>query len=154
MAKGRWLVKTEPTVYSWADMLRDGVTFWDGVRNYQARNNLSAMKVGDRALWYHSVGDKECVGIVEVVRESYPDPTSTDDPRWVVVDVKPVAELKQPVTLSQIKADERLKDIALVRQSRLSVVPLDADAFAAIVELGGGEKKLKPDEKKPKPKKA
>ncbi|MBX3472479.1 MAG: EVE domain-containing protein [Planctomycetes bacterium] len=142
MARAFWLVKTEPTVYGWADMLRDGVTHWDGVRNFQARNNLAAMKVGDRALWYHSVGDREAVGVVEVVKEAYPDPTA-DDPRWVVVDVKPVAELARPVTLAEIKADPRLKEIALVRQSRLSVCPLDAAAFGAIVELGGGERKLK-----------
>ncbi|MCO5171607.1 MAG: EVE domain-containing protein [Planctomycetes bacterium] len=142
MARAHWLVKTEPTVYGWADMLRDGVTHWDGVRNFQARNNLAAMKVGDRALWYHSVGDREVVGVVEVVREAYPDPTA-DDPRWVVVDVKPVAALARPVTLAEIKADPRLKEIALVRQSRLSVCPLDADAYRAIVDMGGGEKRLK-----------
>lgn len=147
MARSYWLVKSEPSVYSWQDMLRDGVTFWDGVRNYQARNNLQAMKKGDHAFWYHSVGDREVVGVVEVVKEAYPDPTAEGDPAWVVVDVKPVAELKTPVTLAQIKAEPSLAQIALVRQSRLSVVPLDEAAWKKILALGGGEKRL-PAEKK------
>ena len=137
MARAFWLVKTEPGSYSWADMLAEGECHWDGVRNYQARNNMQAMRKGDRVLWYHSVNEKTVIGIVEVTREHYPDPT-TDDPRWSVVDVKPVKALKQPVTLAQIKATPALADVALIRQSRLSVVPLDKDAFDTIVKLGGG----------------
>jgi predicted RNA-binding protein with PUA-like domain len=142
-AKGRshWLVKSEPTVYAWADLVRDGRTCWDGVRNFQARNNLAAMKVGDRALYYHSVGDREVVGIAEVAREAYPDPTA-DEPRWVAVDVTPAAALARPVSLAAIKEEPALAGIALVRQSRLSVVPLDAAAFQKIVAMGGGERPL------------
>jgi len=140
MARGYWLVKTEPKTYSWADMLAEGECYWDGVRNYQARNNMKAMKRGDRLLWYHSVKEKRVIGIVEVTREHYPDPT-TDDERWVVVDVKPVWELKEPVTLAQIKADPDLAEIALVKQSRLSVMPIPADAFERIVAMGGGKRK-------------
>jgi predicted RNA-binding protein with PUA-like domain len=130
-----WLAKSEPTKYSWADFVLDGSTFWDGVRNYQARNNLAAMKVGDQVLFYHSVIGKEVVGIACVSRESYPDPT-IDDERWVVVDLKPLKALPRPVTLDAIKKTQDLSGIALVKQSRLSVVPLSAKEFKAIVKLG------------------
>lgn len=132
-----WLLKTEPSVYGWPQMVKDGRTGWDGVRNHQARNHLAAMKIGDRALYYHTDEERSAVGVVEVVGEARPDP-SADDPRWVLVDVAPVAALERPVTLKQIKADPALQDIALIRQGRLSVVPLAPEAFARIVELGGG----------------
>ena len=130
-----WLVKSEPFKYSWEKFNEDKRTFWDGVRNYQARNNLKAMKEGDLVLFYHSNEGKCVVGIAKVVKEFYQDPT-TDDANWVVVDLAPVESLKKPVTLEQIKADERLKDIGLVRQGRLSVVALKPDEFDRIVELG------------------
>ncbi len=130
-----WLVKSEPFKYSWEKFIQDGHTFWDGVRNYQARNNLKAMKEGDLVLFYHSNEGKAVVGIAKVVKEFYQDPT-TDDANWVVVDLSPVEALKTPVTLEQIKADGRLKDISLVRQGRLSVMGLKAEEFDRIVELG------------------
>ena len=135
MAKGYWLVKQEPTKYSWDRLVRDGRTSWDGVRNYQARNNLQAMKTGDRVLFYHSVVGLDVVGIAEVVREAYPDPTTTDE-RWVVVDLAPLKPMKTPVTLEAIKGVAALKDLPLIRQSRLSVMPLAKDAFDAIVKMG------------------
>jgi predicted RNA-binding protein with PUA-like domain len=130
-----WLVKSEPVKYSWEKFNKDGVTFWDGVRNYQARNNLREMKEGDLVLFYHSNDGKEVVGIAKVVKEFYQDPTTTD-PNWVVVDLSPVESLKKSVTLEQIKGDERLKDISLVRQGRLSVMGLKPEEFDRIVELG------------------
>ena len=130
-----WLVKSEPVKYSWEKFNRDGRTFWDGVRNYQARNNLREMKIGDLVLFYHSNDGKAVVGIAKVVKEFYQDPTTTD-PNWVVVELVPVESLKNPVTLEQIKADERLKDVGLVRQGRLSVMGLKAEEFDRIVELG------------------
>jgi predicted RNA-binding protein with PUA-like domain len=130
-----WLVKSEPFKYSWEKFNQDGRTFWDGVRNYQARNNLKAMKEGDLVMFYHSNEGKAVVGIAKVVKEFYQDPT-TDDANWVVVDLSPVEALKTPVTLEQIKADERLKDISLVRQGRLSVTGLKPEEFDRIVELG------------------
>jgi predicted RNA-binding protein with PUA-like domain len=130
-----WLVKSEPFKYSWEKFNEDGRTFWDGVRNFQARNNLKAMKEGDLVMFYHSNEGKCVVGIAKVVRESYQDPT-TEDPNWVVVDLSPVESLKNPVTLEQIKADDRLKDIALVRQGRLSVMSLKPEEFDRIVEMG------------------
>jgi predicted RNA-binding protein with PUA-like domain len=130
-----WLAKSEPTKYSWADFVRDGSTYWDGVRNYQARNNLAEMKVGDQVLFYHSVVGKEVVGIARVRGESYPDPTIDDD-RWVVVDLEPLKPLSRPVTLDAIKKTPALAEIALVRQSRLSVVPLAAKEFKVIVKMG------------------
>ena len=129
------LVKPEPHKYSWEKFNQDGRTFWDGVRNYQARNNLKEMKEGDLVLFYHSNEGKEVVGIAKVVKEFYQDPTTTD-PNWVVVDLSPVESLKKPVTLEQIKADERLKDVGLVRQGRLSVMGMKRDEFDRIVELG------------------
>jgi predicted RNA-binding protein with PUA-like domain len=135
MPKGHWLVKQEPTAYSWDQLVRDGRTSWDGVRNFQARNNLKAMKTGDRVLFYHSVVGQEVVGIAEVVREAYPDPTAKDE-GWVVVDLAPVKALKKPVGLEAIKGVPALKDIALLRQARLSVMPLAKDAFETIVKMG------------------
>lgn len=130
-----WLVKSEPFKYSWQDFLKDGSTYWDGVRNYQARNNLKKMKKGDKVLFYHSNKGLEVVGVSQVIREHYQDPT-TDDDRWVVVDLKPLKSLDNPVSLKRIKEDERLKDIALIRQSRLSVMPLSRKEFDIIVEMG------------------
>ncbi len=130
-----WLVKSEPFKYSWEEFLQDGWTYWDGVRNYQARNNLKGMKKGDQVLFYHSNKGLEVVGISEVIREYYQDPTTEDD-RWVVVDLRPVETLETPVSLSQIKNDGRLIDIALVKQSRLSVIRLEKKHFDTIVELG------------------
>ena len=129
-----WLVKSEPFKYSWEQFNKDGRTFWDGVRNYQARNNLKAMKKGDLVLFYHSNEGKEVVGIAKVMKEFYQDPT-TDNPNWVVVDLVPIEALKNPVTLEQIKADPYLADIALVRQGRLSVMPLKAAEFDRILAL-------------------
>jgi predicted RNA-binding protein with PUA-like domain len=130
-----WLVKSEPFKYSWTKFNEDKRTFWDGVRNYQARNNLKGMKEGDLVLFYHSNEGMCVVGVAKVLREFYQDPT-TDDTNWVVVDLAPVETLKNPVTLSQIKSDEYLKDISLVRQGRLSVMPLKAAEFDRILELG------------------
>ena len=130
-----WLVKSEPHKYSWEKFNKDGETFWDGVRNYQARNTLREMKEGDLVLFYHSNEGKEVVGIAKVVKEFYQDPT-TDDINWVVVDLSPVESLKNPVTLEKIKADDRLQNISLVKQGRLSVMGLKAEEFDRILELG------------------
>ncbi len=130
-----FIVKSEPFKYSWEQFNKDGETFWDGVRNYQARNNLKAMKTGDLVLFYHSNEGKEVVGIAKVVKEFYQDPT-TDDERWVVVDLAPVESFKTPVTLETIKADPLLQNIALVKQGRLSVMPIKAEEFDRLVELG------------------
>ncbi len=132
-----WLIKSEPHKYSWDQFNKDGKTFWDGVRNYQARNNLREMKVGDLVLFYHSNEGKEVVGIAKVVGEAYQDPT-TDDTNWLVVDFAPVEPLKKPVTLAQIKADEKLKSINLVSQGRLSVVSIKHEEFDRILEMGNG----------------
>ncbi|MDP1727859.1 MAG: EVE domain-containing protein [Bacteroidota bacterium] len=129
-----WLVKSEPSTYSWEQFEKDGKTVWDGVRNYAARNNLRAMKKGDLVLWYHSNEGKEIVGIAKVSKESYPDPT-TEDSAWLVVELKPFKKLKKPVTLEQIKSDKRLQNIALVKIGRLSVSPLKPDEFDIILEL-------------------
>lgn len=129
-----FLVKSEPFKYSWQQFVEDGGTFWDGVRNYQARNNLKEMKVGDFVLFYHSNVGKEVVGVARVVRSYYRDPT-TDDDRWVAVDLEPVQTLNKPVTLQQCKQDELLQDIALVRQGRLSVMPVKKEEFDRILEL-------------------
>ena len=135
MARSHWLIKSEPFKYSWDEFVSDGSTYWDGVRNYEARNNLQAMKKGDLALYYHSNEGKEVVGVAKVIGESYPDPT-TQDERWVVVDFEPVAPLKRPVTLAEIKADPELADISLVRRGRLSVVPIEKAEFDYILKLG------------------
>ncbi len=127
-----WLVKTEPGTYSWNDFVKLGRDKWDGVRNYQARNNLKLMRMGDEVLFYHSVNDKEVVGIAKVVREFYPDPTVNDE-RWVVVDLSPVRKLDKPVTLAQIKEDERLEGLELIKNSRLSVMPVPKDHFDIIL---------------------
>jgi predicted RNA-binding protein with PUA-like domain len=134
-SRGHWLVKSEPGTYSWDDLVKDGRTRWDGVRNAQARNNLRAMRAGDRALFYHSGESREIVGVAEVVRTAYPDPT-TDDERWLAVDVAPVAALREPVSLAAVKADAALRTLPLVAQSRLSVMPIEPRAFARILSLG------------------
>jgi predicted RNA-binding protein with PUA-like domain len=130
-----WLVKSEPFKYSWKEFLRDGWTYWDGVRNCQARNNLSKMQKGDPVLFYHSNEGLEVVGIAKVIKEAYQDPT-IDDKRWVVVDLEPVETLDNPVPLNEIKKDKRLKDIALIKQSRLSVMPINKEEFTIIVAKG------------------
>jgi predicted RNA-binding protein with PUA-like domain len=132
-----WLVKSEPVKYAFEQLLADKSTSWDGVRNYQARNNLREMKKGDLLLYYHSNEGKSVVGIAKVVRESYQDPT-TEDPNWVVVDIAPVKKLKHPVTLEQIKNDKRLQNMGLVRQGRLSVMAVKKEEFDVILELGAG----------------
>jgi len=129
------LVKQEPSKYSWEQFVQDKETYWDGVRNYQARNNLKAMKKGDPVLFYHSVVGKEVVGVAKVIKEAYPDPTTEDD-RWVVVDLKPVATMKNAVTLEDIKSRPDLQSIALVKQSRLSVSPLTKKEFKIVLEMG------------------
>ncbi|AXO13241.1 MULTISPECIES: EVE domain-containing protein [Thalassospira] len=131
-----WLVKTEPGSWSWDDQVKKGVEGWDGVRNHQAAKNLRAMKIGDKAFFYHSVNEKRIVGIVEVVREYYPDPTD-EKGKFVQVDFETVKPLKTPVTLADIKADPRFSDLALLKQSRLSVMPIDDASWAAICEMGG-----------------
>ncbi len=133
-----WLVKSEPATWSWDDQVRDGTAEWDGVRNYQAANNLKAMKIGDRAFFYHSVNEKQIVGIVEVVKEYYPDP-SDESGRFGMVDFKAVKPVAKPVSLAQIKAEPRLEGIALVRQSRLSVMPISADHWRLLCDLGETE---------------
>lgn len=129
-----WLVKSEPHTWSWDDQVKDGVTFWDGVRNYQARNNMKAMSIGDKAFFYHSGKERAIVGIVEVVKEFYPDP-SDESGKFGMVDFKAVKALDTPVTLAQIKAEDSLEDIALVRQSRLSVMPIKEDEWKTILKL-------------------
>jgi predicted RNA-binding protein with PUA-like domain len=130
-----WLVKSEPVKYSWEQFEKDGNAVWDGVRNYQARNNLQAMKKGDLVMYYHSNEGMCVVGIAKVVKPFYQDPT-TDDARWVVVDLVPYKKLKNPVTLEKIKADETLQNVGLIRQGRLSVMPLNKDEFDRILKLG------------------
>ncbi|HSH94092.1 MAG TPA: EVE domain-containing protein [Roseimicrobium sp.] len=129
-----WLVKSEPDSYSWDTFVKEGKAVWTGVRNFQARNNLRAMKKGDLILFYHSVTDKHVVGIATVVKGFYPDPTAKEGD-WSVVDLSPVKPLKTPVTLEQMKGDSVLKDMPLIRQSRLSVTPLSAPQFKRMLEL-------------------
>ena len=133
-----WLFKSEPNTWSWQDQVAKGEAGeeWDGVRNYQARNNMRAMAVGDRGFFYHSVNEKRIVGIVEVIAESHPDST-TDDPRWDCVDIRAVAPMPRPVTLAEIKAEPRLAEFALVKQSRLSVVPVSEEEWRVICAMGG-----------------
>jgi predicted RNA-binding protein with PUA-like domain len=135
MARSYWLMKSEPFKYAWSELVSDGWTYWDGVRNYEARNNLAAMKVGDLSLYYHSNVGKEVVGVARVIKQAYQDPT-TDDDRWVVVDVAPVVPFERSVTLAEIKGDARLANINLIRRGRLSVVGIEPDEFEYILKLG------------------
>ena len=127
-----WMVKQEPDSYSWDDFVKDGATDWTGVRNFQARNNLKAMKKGDKVLYYHSNIGKEVVGIAEVSKEAFPDPT---DEKWVATELKPLKPLKKPVTLAAIKANLALSELKLVRQSQLSVMPVTKDEFDEIISM-------------------
>jgi predicted RNA-binding protein with PUA-like domain len=131
-----WLAKTEPSTYSWQQLVKEKRTRWDGVRNAQARNNLSAMKKGDEVLIYHSGDEKAVIGIASVAKTAYQDPT-TDDPRWVCVDLVPVRALANPVTLATIKAEASLSTMTLVKHTRLSVMPVSEKDFRTIVALGG-----------------
>ena len=135
MACLHWLAKSEPSAYAWQQLVSDRTTRWDGVRNHQARNNLAAMQKGDLVLFYHSGESREIVGVMRVARAAYPDPKA-DDPRWLAVDVEAVKPLARPVSLGAIKADAALRGIALVKQSRLSVMPLEKDQFERILALG------------------
>ena len=130
-----WLVKSEPEAYAWVDLVRDGSTAWTGVRNYQARIHLNAMRAGDRVLFYESVTTKAVVGLTEVTRAAFAD-TTAEEPGWVAVELKAVGPFSNPVTLAQIKSEPALADIALLRQSRLSVLPLSRIEFNLIVSLG------------------
>ncbi len=131
-----WLVKSEPGAWSWDDHVKDGVAEWDGVRNHQANNNMKAMKIGDRAFFYHSVNEKTVVGVLEVVKEHYPDPTD-ESGRFGMVDFKALMPVKTPVTLADIKAEPRLQDMALIRQSRLSVMPVGDQEWRIICGMAG-----------------
>ena len=133
-----WLIKSEPSTYSWDQFVKDKLTFWDGVRNYAARLHLRAMKKGDECFFYHSNEGLEIVGIAKVVKEAYQDPT-TDDDAWVAVDVKPVKKLKNPVSMKQIKADKRLQNMALIKISRLSVQPVTEEEWKIVMELSQGK---------------
>jgi len=137
-----WLVKQEPETYSWSDFVSDDGTDWTGVRNYQARNNLREMKTGERVLFYHSGKDKAVVGLAEVVKSAYPDPTA-DDEQWVAVDLKPIKALKNPVQLAAIRYDKRLSQLPLIRQSQLSVMSLTKDEFDILVATGEGKNRKK-----------
>lgn len=139
---GYWMVKQEPETYSWDDFVKDGKTDWSGVRNYQARNNLREMKTGERVLFYHSGKDKAVVGVAEVVKSAYPDPTANDE-QWVAVDLKPIKPLKNPVPLAAIRYDKRLAELPLIRQSQLSVMSLTKDEFDIIVATGEGKTRRK-----------
>ena len=130
-----WLVKQEPEKYPWTQFVKDKGTYWDGVRNYQARNNLRAMKKGDLVMYYHSVSEKAVVGVAKVTGEAYPDPTAKEGD-WSVVDLKPLKAMAEPVTLATIKVDAKLAEIALINQSRLSVMPLRASEFRRVLQLG------------------
>ncbi len=127
-----WLVKQEPEAYSFDDLIKDGKTDWTGVRNYQARNNLREMKKGDKVLFYHSISEKSVVGIAQVSKEEFTDPT---DEKWIAVEISPIEKLQKPVTLEQIKAEKKLENIALIKQSRLSVMPLTKVEYDAILKL-------------------
>lgn len=131
-----WLIKSEPSVYSWDQMVKDGTTFWSGVRNHQAAANMKAMKKGDQLFFYHSNEGKEIVGIVEIAKEYYPDHTDKDG-KFIMVDVKTLKPLKKPVTLAEIKSHPKLKTMALVRQSRLSVSPVSKEEWSTICALSG-----------------
>ena len=129
-----WLIKSEPDAWSWDNQVKEGVSMWDGVRNYQARNNLKKMKKDDLCFFYHSVSERSIVGIVKVVKEYYPDPTD-ETGKFVVVDVKPEKKLKKPISLDQIKKEKKLKDIPLIKQSRLSVMPLNKSEWNLILKM-------------------
>ncbi len=129
-----WLLKSEPDAWSWENQVKEGASMWDGVRNYQARNNLKKMKKNDLCFFYHSVTEKSIVGIVKVVKEHYPDPTDKTN-RFVVVDVIATKKLKKPVSLDQIKENKKLKDIALIKQSRLSVMPLKRNEWETVLKM-------------------
>ena len=133
-----WLFKSEPGAWSWDDQVREGVAEWDGVRNYQANNNMLAMRLGDKGFFYHSVNEKRIVGVVEVVKEHYPDPTD-ESGRFGMVDVKAVTAVKTPVTLAEIKAEPRLGNLALLRQSRLSVAPVGDEEWRILCAMAGIE---------------
>jgi predicted RNA-binding protein with PUA-like domain len=137
MARQHWLIKSEPSVYSFEQLVADGRTVWDGVRNFEARNNLRAMKEGDPCLFYHSNEGKAVVGIAKVVREAYPDPR---DAEWSAVDVAPVRPLATPVTLAEMRTDQALANMAMVRRPRISVTPVTKDEFDAVTERGKGAK--------------
>jgi predicted RNA-binding protein with PUA-like domain len=137
-----WMVKQEPETYSWSDLVSDGKTDWTGVRNYQARNNLREMKTGERVLFYHSGKEKAVVGLAEVVKSAYPDPTASDA-QWVAVDLKPIKALKNPVPLAAIRYDKRLSQLPLIRQSQLSVMSLTKDEFDILVATGDGKSRKK-----------
>lgn len=131
-----WLFKSEPGTWSWDDQVKKGVEHWNGVRNYQANNNMKAMKIGDRGFFYHSVDEKRIVGVVEVVKEHYPDHTD-ESGRFGMVDIKAIESVKTPVTLADIKAEPKLANLALVRQSRLSVVPIGKDEWKLLCKMAG-----------------
>lgn len=135
-----WLVKSEPETWSWQQQVKAGTTEWDGVRNAQAQNNMKAMAKGDRVLFYHSGKERQIVGLTEVAREAYPDPED-DTGKWILVDLKAVEPVPEPVSLKAIKADGNLDHLALVRQPRLSVMPLDADSFKRLCRMGGLKQK-------------
>ena len=134
MTKKYWLLKSEPSTWSWEDQVQSKIDMWDGVRNYQARNNLIKMKKGDHCFFYHSVNEKSVIGIVEVHKEHYPDPTDNSK-RFVAIDVKALKKLKYPVTLDRIKKNKKLQKISLIKQSRLSVMPLTIKEFKEIIKL-------------------
>ena len=131
-----WLIKSEPSTWSWDDQIKEKITMWDGVRNYQARNNLMSMKVNDLCFFYHSVNEKKIVGIVSVLKEHYTDPTDKTK-KFVAVNIKTKKSLKNPITLKQIKKEKKLSHLALVKQSRLSVMPIDKISWRLICKLGG-----------------
>jgi len=134
---GHWLVKQEPTTYSWSQFVADGKTDWTGIRNFQARNFLRSMKVGDQVFFYHSVNGKSVVGIAAVSREAFPDPTAVEGD-WSAVELTPVRPVTPPVSLGQIKQDSQLRDIPLLKQSRLSVMPLSTEQFNRILQISAG----------------
>ena len=134
MSKNFWLLKSEPNTWSWEDQIKSKIDMWDGVRNYQARNNLMKMKKKDLCFFYHSISEKSIVGIVEVIKEHYPDPTDKKN-KFVVVDVKAIKKLKHPVSLEEIKNNKKLKNIALIKQSRLSVMPLSKPEWNEILKI-------------------
>ena len=131
-----WLIKSEPGGWSWDDHVREGVAEWDGIRNHQANNNMKEMKVGDRAFFYHSVDEKRIVGIVEVIKEHYPDHTDAKG-KFGMVDLRTIEAVPNPVTLAQIKAEPKLQELLLVRHTRLSVMPIDAKSWKLICKMGG-----------------